>query len=44
MTSVGFERPELSLRDRRVVGLRFKNAARQEKFLCELLMPLLAQI
>ncbi len=41
---VGFERTELSLADGSVVGLRFKDAAREEKFLREFLMPLLAKI
>jgi hypothetical protein len=38
------ERPELTLPDRSVIGLGFENPAGQEKFLGQLLKPLLAQV
>ena len=38
------ERAEVALLDGRVVGLRFQDAAGQEEFLGQLLMPLLAEV
>jgi hypothetical protein len=41
---LGMKRADVPLLDRSVVGLGFKDAARQEKLLLQLLVPLLAEM